>query len=288
MPGAHSGAGWPRRRFKPWYFYAALAGYVAVTSPLRAWTRRRLARDGRAPVLVLTYHRIADDHANAWTCSNALFERHVRWLRDRFDMVSLQEAQRRIRDGNRRACVSVTFDDGYAANCARALPLLAELAIPFTYFVTLENVSEGKPFTHDVAMGNAFPPNSIAQLRELGAAGAQIGCHGWTHRDVAALTDPQDVVHEIAGAKRDLEALVHAPVLHYAFPFGEAVNLSKDGFAVARQAGFMGACSSYGGYNIPGDDPFHIQRHSGSEDMMRLFNWATHDWRKASIPRFGA
>lgn len=285
---AHPGTGWPRKRFKPWYFYVALAGYVAATSPLRALARRRQARDGRAPALVLTYHRIADDHANAWTCPNALFERHVRWLRDRFDMVSLKEAQRRIIDGNRRPCVSVTFDDGYGENCVRALPLLAELAVPVTYFVTLENVAEGKPFAHDVEMGNAFRPNSVAQLRDLAAAGGEIGCHGRTHRDIAGLADPDDLVREIVTARRDLEALVQVPVRYYAFPFGEAVNLSKAGFASARQAGFIGACSSYGGYNFPGDDPFHIQRHSGSDDMIRLVNWATHDWRKAAIPRFEA
>ena len=50
-----------RWRAEPWYFYAALTPYVAGTYPLRAWSRHRLAAAGRAPVLVLTYHRVADD-----------------------------------------------------------------------------------------------------------------------------------------------------------------------------------------------------------------------------------
>src|SRR5204862_8308609 len=134
-------------------------------------TVARLKAQGRAPILVVTYHRIADDAANSWTCSHAMFARHVQWLSDHFDVVSLDEAQRRIREGNRRTCVAITFDDGYASNCERALPLLQKLKIPATYFVTFENVAEGKPFAHDLAMGNRFAVNTPAELRDLARGG---------------------------------------------------------------------------------------------------------------------
>ena len=77
--------------------------------------------------MVLFYHRVADTHPNQWTISTKLFERQMRWLRDRFDVISLREAQQRIRRGtNSRMAVSITFDDGYADNCDFAIPLLHE------------------------------------------------------------------------------------------------------------------------------------------------------------------
>ena len=36
---------------------------------------------------------------------------------------------------------------------------------------------------------------------------------------------------------------------------------SAEAFDLVRAAGYEGVCSSYGGWNCPGDDPFHIRRH---------------------------
>src|SRR5581483_9025052 len=102
----------------------------------------------------------------------------IAWLQERFDLISLEEAQRRIASGkNERPSVSITFDDGYAVNCDYALPLLIENGIPCTYFVSSGPVLEGTSFEHDRAMGNHFAPNTVAQLRQLAAAGVEIGAH---------------------------------------------------------------------------------------------------------------
>ncbi len=45
-------------------------------------------------------------------------------------------------------------------------------------------------------------------------------------------------------------------------------------------------CSAYGGFNFPGDDPFHLQRIPVDDDMIRLKNWVTQDPRKICTPRF--
>ncbi|HEV3416982.1 MAG TPA: polysaccharide deacetylase family protein, partial [Pirellulales bacterium] len=116
----------------------ALATYCQATYPYRAWRGRNLRESGRAPVTVLTYHRIADDGANDWTTPTATFVKAIRWLKDRFELISLEEAQRRIRaKSNSRAGVCITFDDGYEVNCRDALPLLIDERIPCTYFVTI-------------------------------------------------------------------------------------------------------------------------------------------------------
>ena len=81
-----------------------LALYYAGTLPYRRRLSRRAAQAGAAPVMVLYYHRVADDAANDWTMSNRMFAQQMKWLKAHFDLVSLDEAQARIRNGrNERA-----------------------------------------------------------------------------------------------------------------------------------------------------------------------------------------
>jgi hypothetical protein len=117
--------------------------YYQATLPMRALRNARLIAAGQAPVLVLFYHRVADHTAVPWSHTNAEFQRQMHWLKSRFEMVSLEEAQRRIRSRrNQRLTASVTFDDGYAENCDQAIPFLLEEQIPCTYFVSTWYVLE--------------------------------------------------------------------------------------------------------------------------------------------------
>jgi peptidoglycan/xylan/chitin deacetylase (PgdA/CDA1 family) len=264
-----------------------LNAYYQASRPLRWWNFRCAAARRRVPIVILAYHRVADDRATAWTMSNRTFARHVAWLRQHFELISLEEAQRRIRGGgNCRPAVSITFDDGYAENCQQAIPLLVKERTACTYFVTARNVLEGKPFAHDLAGGKSFPPNSLDQLRAMAAAGIEIAAHGYTHADLGATADPRDLRQEVVAAAEDLRAALGQPVRYFAFPFGRHVNLNAAAFALARQAGYEAVCSSYGGFNFPGDDAFHLQRIVVGDDMIHLKNWATIDPRKLKIPRF--
>jgi peptidoglycan/xylan/chitin deacetylase (PgdA/CDA1 family) len=233
------------------------------------------------PVVVLFYHRIADTHATEQTTSNRAFRRQIGWLRRHCDLVSLAEAQRRIRTGvNRRPCVSITFDDGYAENCDRAIPLLIAERIPCTYFVTVQNMRDGRPFAHDLVHGNCFPPNTVEQLRAMGAAGIEIGAHGYSHADLGTISDRKKLEYEVAAAGRDLAQMLGRPARYFAFPYGKMNNLNPAAFQVAREAGYAGLCSAYGGYNWPGGNAFHFRRVHGDRDIIHLKNWVTLDPRK--------
>jgi peptidoglycan/xylan/chitin deacetylase (PgdA/CDA1 family) len=254
--------------------------YYYGTLPLRAPAARRLNTAGRAPFVVLFYHRVADDRLNPWTISHTAFEQQIRWLQRHFEMVSLAEGQRRIRSGGSdRPCVTITFDDGYADNCRRALPMLIERGVPCTYFVTSHNVLAQKPFPHDARLGRPLAPNTPAEIRELAAAGVDIGAHTRTHADLGQVTDPHVLGDELRIAQQELEAMTGTPVRYFAFPYGQHANLSQAAFDYARSL-YDGACSAYGGYNFPGDDPFHLQRIAVDDELIRLKNWLTLDGRK--------
>jgi peptidoglycan/xylan/chitin deacetylase (PgdA/CDA1 family) len=264
-----------------------LSLYYHGSGPVRAWNRRRWAAAGRLPVVVFYWHRIADDCATPWTVSNALFAEEIRWLKKRFPLVSLEEAQQRLRRGdNRQTCVSITFDDGYADNCLEAMPLLIEEEIPCTYFVTVQNVVTGETFLHDLKLGQRLAPNTPEQLRAMAAAGIEIGAHAFSHTSLGQISDPLALCHEVFVAKEELQKAVGRPVRYFAFPYGLHEDLSAAAFGLAEKAGYAGVCSAYGGFNFPKDDPFHLQRISADDRPIQMKNWVTMDPRKLRTPRF--
>jgi peptidoglycan/xylan/chitin deacetylase (PgdA/CDA1 family) len=271
----------------PYWKQLLLTLYYHASYPARMHNYWWAAMHDRLPLIVLYYHRVADDRANPWTISNAMFLRQINWLRERFDMISLSEAQERIcRDYNPQPCVSITFDDGYADNCQQAIPWLIKHHIACTYFVTLQNVLDEEPFAHDVARGQQLAPNNLEQLRAMAAAGIEIGAHAYTHADLGSIADPRLLRREVVTAKEELEAAVGRPVRYFAFPSGLPANLNPAAFRLAKEAGYAGVCSAYGGFNFPGDDPFHLQRIPVDDAMIRLKNWVTLDPRKLGTKRF--
>ena len=260
--------------------------YYLASLPQRRQAASRMEEELRSPVMVLFYHRVADTHSNGWTIGIERFREQMLWLQERYDLISLPEAQRRIGAGeNSRPGVCVTFDDGYSENCETAIPWLLDNHVPFTYFVTTENLRTGEPFSHDVDAGAPLAPNTAEQLREMAAAGVEIGAHTRTHPDLGRIEDKQQLFEEIVGSKRELEQVIDRPVNYFAFPFGLPANMSTQAFEIAYQAGFWGVCSAYGGYNLPGDDSFHLQRIHGDPQWPRFRNWMTIDPRKLKQPR---
>ena len=82
------------------------------------------------------------------------------------------------------------------------------------------------------------------------------------------------------GARQDLETMTGRPVRYFAFPYGQYHNLTSESFELAHRSGYRGVCSAYGGYNFPGDNPFHLQRIHPDNDLLHLKNWLTVDPRK--------
>jgi peptidoglycan/xylan/chitin deacetylase (PgdA/CDA1 family) len=258
--------------------------YATVRERRRAAIQR--AAEQTEPVRVLFYHRVADNHPNAWTISTRAFAKQIKWLRRRFDLVSLAEAQARIASGrNRCPTACITFDDGYADNMRFAVPLLVNKQIPFTYFVSTNHVLGGQLFPHDLKAGHPLAPNSSAEIRELAAAGVEIGAHTRSHADLAGNLSDAKLLDEIVGSKRALEQVIGRAVRYFAFPYGQLANLTQVAFQVAYHAGYEGACSAYGGYNFPGDDAFHLRRIHADPEFIRFKNWLTIDPRKLKIQR---
>lgn len=273
----------------PLWKNAVLNIYYHATLPRRWASRRASERAGQgAPMPVVFYHRIADDGASQWTVGNAVFAKQIRWLRDHFEIVSLAEAQRRIRERTAagRPAVAITFDDGYSENCRSAIPLLVKHKIPCTYFVTLKHILDGTLFAHDAELGINAPPNTMEQLRVMSGAGVEIGAHCFRHLDLGGIDDERILYEEVVVPRRRLQEELGCPIRYFAFPYAQYMNLNSKVFQIAAEAGYDGVVSGYGGYNWPAGDPFHIERIPVDNDLIRLKNRATVDPRTARPPRF--
>jgi peptidoglycan/xylan/chitin deacetylase (PgdA/CDA1 family) len=173
------------------------------------------------------------------------------------------------RSGN---SVAITFDDGYQDNLEVAAPILIDLVLPFTVFVTSEFVRN--------SMRGFLTPSSLRIL--AGLPGVKIGAHGASH---IALTqcDDKTLNQELISSRLYLEDLLGFSVDAIAYPYG-AVDRRVRNATVA--AGYrVGACSM-AGINQPNRDPMLLCRTEiVSMDSEKIFmqklqgNWDWYRWR---------
>jgi peptidoglycan/xylan/chitin deacetylase (PgdA/CDA1 family) len=108
-----------------------------VITTVRA-TRNRLFNLIDPPVLVLIYHRVttlsSDPQMLAVTPDN--FRAQLLYLRRNYPLVRFEDDWSRVE----KPAVAITFDDGYADNVLEALPILEEVGVPATFFVSTGNI----------------------------------------------------------------------------------------------------------------------------------------------------
>ncbi len=263
-----------RRQWAAWL-------YRLATLPQRRKLREELIRTEQMPIAVLFYHRVADRNPTEWTISRRNFMQQLDWLQGNFDIVSLEEAQRRIRNRtNKRPTVAITFDDGYSDNCEFAMPELARRGLPATYFVATEPIATRTLFAHDARCRHDLRPNTIDEIREIAAQGFEIAAHTRNHIDLARVRTREQLVDEIQGSIEDLKSWNVGPVRYFSFPFGMPENTSQTAVDVLLEAGIEGFCTAYGAWNWPGNPGYHLRRIHADPGMQTLKSWLTLDPRK--------
>lgn len=108
------------------------------------------------------------------------------------------------------------------------------------------------------------PPTDLmmtsAQVREIHAAGMQVGAHTISH-PILANVDLSAAEMEIVGSKQRLEALIDAPVSLFAYPNGKPGNdYRPEHAALVQRLGFTAAVSTAWGAAAAGSDLFQLPR----------------------------
>jgi peptidoglycan/xylan/chitin deacetylase (PgdA/CDA1 family) len=137
----------------------------------------------------------------------------------------------------------LTFDDGSASDYAESFPALEELGMRATFFVVPTLVGTPGYVTW-------------SQLREMAAAGMEVGSHSLTHPFLQDL-DAAGIRHEFGESKCILEDRLGAPVRSASLPRGwEPPHCA----AVLDELGYHAFCTSRVGWWRPGDPPLAIPR----------------------------
>ncbi|MGW4893376.1 polysaccharide deacetylase family protein [Kitasatospora sp. NPDC004240] len=212
-------------------------------------------------VPVFLYHAVSDDPPSwlaPYTVTPAVFREQLERIKDSgLRVVPLRRLVAALHGGAPlppEAAV-VTFDDGYADFYWTAAPLLADLGMPATLYLTVGAIHP----PGGSGTGSLLPPAPMLNWRQVGnldALGVEIGGHSQTH---VAL----DTVHgrrlteEITGPKRALEDVLGHEVSAFSYPHGYS---SPEVRRKVRDAGWTSATAVGNAFSSPADDPMRISR----------------------------
>lgn len=292
------------------------SGLLHILQRGRAWLRRDLR--------ILAYHRVLNlPDPNAFAFDLDListtvdgFREQMRLLQQRFSPMGLGEVVAVLDEGKRLPTntVVVTFDDGYDDNYRVAYPILRELGIPATFFVSTNHIDSGQPFAYDwlvymilhtrvqrlalpeLGMDLTMPlqraerrqlaggvlrrmkglddaiqssliarlehewqmpreaghpdcrPMSWDALREMHAAGFEIGSHG-VHHCMLAKLPPDQLEAELVGSKAAIERELGGPATLLSYPVGGDLAFDDRVMRATMAAGYRAACSYICGTN---------------------------------------
>jgi peptidoglycan/xylan/chitin deacetylase (PgdA/CDA1 family) len=99
-----------------------------------------------------------------------------------------------------------------------------------------------------------------AELRAVAAEGVEIGCHTESHPILSRLSSPADLDREIRGAKQWMEERLGAPVRHFCYPNGRAVDVGEAAVKCVRESGYASAVTCTWGLNTVETEKFQVRR----------------------------
>jgi peptidoglycan/xylan/chitin deacetylase (PgdA/CDA1 family) len=228
-----------------------------------------LGRFGRAHAVVLYYHRIGG--RDLLTKPAEEFRRDLTYLSRKYECITLSELYRRLRENVpfRRRTAVVTFDDGYRDNYTAAVPVLQEVGVPATFFVSTGFIGTEREFPHDEeircesgtpdAEPHGFQKLTWDDLRAMEKAGFEIGSHTVNHANLG-VANQQTIERELKESLSMLNRELGERPRAFAFPWGKPENIPAAAFESVAEAGYYTAVSAYGGFNARGSNPMHIQR----------------------------
>ena len=292
------------------------SGLLHSLQRLRSWLQKDLR--------ILAYHRIMplpdpttyEFDLELISASPEGFREQMLLLKQRYNPMRLSDVAAALNEGKSIPAdtVVVTFDDGYDDNYRIAFPILRELGVPATFFVSTGHIDSGRPYAYDwlvhmilvtaapqmvlpeLGLDVALPsdrqarraiatdvlcrmkelgaleqaamirrleqawrlpsdtapadcrPMSWDQLREMHAAGFEIGSHGVHHWMLSKLP-LAELESEVRDSKAALERELGIMPLLMSYPVGSTRAFDDRVIDITRDAGFQLACSYISGTN---------------------------------------
>jgi peptidoglycan/xylan/chitin deacetylase (PgdA/CDA1 family) len=178
-----------------------------------------------ADLLVLCYHGISESWPAPTTVKPGHFAEQLRlFKRLGYRGATLTEALTVIPS---EKTLVVTFDDAHTSVGELAAPVMAELGIPGTVFVPTAYPDSGRPMAwegYDMWLGTPHEPELACmgweRLRELAAAGWEVGSHTKNHPRLSKIEDPP-IKDELTESRAECERHMQAPCTSIAYPYSD-------------------------------------------------------------------
>ncbi len=211
----------------------------------------------RPGVRVLMYHRVCRlPEYDQLTVSPMRFRRQMEVLASRYRVVSLRQGIEQLAAGSSEPAVAITFDDGYRDNLLNALPVLSELGLPATIFVTAAFAAQESSHPRYSGCVDRLHLN-WSEIRTLSTQpGIEIGSHTCTHPFLSRLAEGA-AQQEMAQSRVRIESELRMPVELFCYPSGDA---GAREMGMAKSCGYIAAVTVAPGVNRPGQSPFALRR----------------------------
>jgi peptidoglycan/xylan/chitin deacetylase (PgdA/CDA1 family) len=140
--------------------------------------------------------------------------------------------------------VLITFDDGYANNYELAAPILKEFGCPATLYVVVQTVGWDNKW-HNPESETRISMVSWSQLKELRAAGWEIGSHTMNHHNLQKI-ELKEVAIEMEKSRSVITEFLGERPDSFAYPYGSGAD-SEVIRSKAKAAGYRTAVSVHPG-----------------------------------------
>lgn len=189
-------------------------------------------------IRVLALHDIGENERQE-------FKRKMSWLKDNFNVISLQDAIEKKNLYKYKINIAITFDDGFKCFHSIIAQVLKELQLPCTFFICSGVIDlsgeNADHFTwHNLKRkSKKFDYLTMTELEDLASNPLfEIGGHTKNHVDLGKSYFHQELEKEIRDDKKDLENMVGKAINFFAYPFGSVENISDQAEKVIKQSGY--------------------------------------------------
>jgi peptidoglycan/xylan/chitin deacetylase (PgdA/CDA1 family) len=183
---------------------------------------------------------------------------------------------------------AITFDDGYENNYTHAWPIIRELNVAGTIFLSTQYLDSDQPFPFDAwseagshrVPASAWQPLTTAQCKEMLASGdIELGAHTHSHcRFTGRTADFIADMQLCLGTLRDHFGVIRPT---FAFPYGE---FNSELVAAARGLDLSCAVTVRERRVQPGDDVFEWGRlHVGQHDTPAMLAGKLSGWYSSFV-----
>jgi peptidoglycan/xylan/chitin deacetylase (PgdA/CDA1 family) len=213
-------------------------------------------------VPILLYHSLTAHAAPRYapySVDPALFRDHLAYLRDAgFTALTVRQLARAYREPHApwpAHPIALTFDDGFEEMGTVAATALAHVGFPASFFIVTGSVGTTSRWLRPEGEGHR-PLLDWAAIRDLAAAGHEIGAHGHSHRQLDVLP-LREAAAEITRSRAELELGLGQAVTTFAYPHGYSSAAVRQ---CVEEAGFDAACGVRHALSHPDDDLFGLAR----------------------------